>query len=198
MNTKWIDFKALRAKLDFETVLKHYGVEVKRKGIQHMASARYRITRARKTRLRSRRTWTVDIPVLRLRSQRQCSGIRRPDGKRPTRNTARRCAKWPSNYKSGLSRKLGARLTGVKSARRKPAKADRKANSQPALVNAPLDFELKGLDPAHPYLRDRGFTPETIRHFGLGFCLRGLLKDRMAIPLHDHEGACGLRRPGGG
>src|ERR1017187_7513190 len=31
----WIDFKALRAKLDFEQVLRHYGVEVKRKGKQH-------------------------------------------------------------------------------------------------------------------------------------------------------------------
>jgi DNA primase len=32
----WIDFKALRAALDFEQVLKHYGVEVKRKGVQHL------------------------------------------------------------------------------------------------------------------------------------------------------------------
>src|ERR1700709_587006 len=31
----WIDFKALRASLDFEQVLRHYGVEVKRKGNQH-------------------------------------------------------------------------------------------------------------------------------------------------------------------
>src|SRR5580658_5057218 len=31
----WIDFKALRSKLDFEQVLRHYGVEVKRKGNQH-------------------------------------------------------------------------------------------------------------------------------------------------------------------
>ena len=31
----WIDFKELRAKLDFEQVLRHYGVEVKRKGDQH-------------------------------------------------------------------------------------------------------------------------------------------------------------------
>ena len=34
MNT-WIDFKTLRSKLDFEQVLRHYGVEVKRKGEQH-------------------------------------------------------------------------------------------------------------------------------------------------------------------
>jgi len=33
--TAWIDFKALRARLDFEHVLRHYGLEVKRKGDQH-------------------------------------------------------------------------------------------------------------------------------------------------------------------
>lgn len=58
----------------------------------------------------------------------------------------------------------------------------------PAVINAPLDFELKGLDPRHPYLLGRGFLPETIAHFGLGFCSRGMLKDRIAIPLHDQEG----------
>jgi DNA primase len=41
------------------------------------------------------------------------------------------------------------------------------------IVNASLDFELKGLDATHPYLLGRGFTPETIKHFGLGFCSRG-------------------------
>jgi DNA primase len=34
MNT-WINFKELRAKLDFEQVLRHYKVEVKSKGTQH-------------------------------------------------------------------------------------------------------------------------------------------------------------------
>src|ERR1019366_4394940 len=35
MKKKWIDFKALRAGLDFAAVLEHYGVEVKSKGTQH-------------------------------------------------------------------------------------------------------------------------------------------------------------------
>ena len=56
-------------------------------------------------------------------------------------------------------------------------------------MNAELDFELQGLDATHPYLLDRGFTKETIAHFGLGFCARGSLKDRVAIPLHDMEGS---------
>jgi DNA primase len=57
------------------------------------------------------------------------------------------------------------------------------------VVNAPLDFELQRLDYGHPYLRTRGFTDETIKTFGLGYCQRGLMKGRIAIPLHDAEGA---------
>src|SRR6185503_5527980 len=45
-----------------------------------------------------------------------------------------------------------------------------------------------GLDARHPYLSHRGFLPETIAHFGLGFCSRGMLKDRIEIPLHDQDG----------
>ena len=58
-----------------------------------------------------------------------------------------------------------------------------------AVVNAPLDFELQRLEYDHPYLRERGFTEETIKTFGLGYCQRGLMKGRIAIPLHDAEGA---------
>jgi DNA primase len=57
----------------------------------------------------------------------------------------------------------------------------------PVVVNAPLDFELKGLDYTHPYLRNRRFSWETIEYFGLGVASRGLFKGRLAIPLHDHE-----------
>ena len=56
------------------------------------------------------------------------------------------------------------------------------------VVNEPIDFELKNLDPQHPYLADRGFAAETIEHFGLGFCSRGMMKDRIAIPIHDPVG----------
>src|SRR5690606_34121518 len=57
-----------------------------------------------------------------------------------------------------------------------------------AIVNQPLDFELQGLDPAHPWLAGRGFTATTATHFGVGFCERGSLAGRIAIPLRDAEG----------
>lgn len=57
----------------------------------------------------------------------------------------------------------------------------------PAVVLKPLTFSLK-LDPSHPYLKSRGLTDETIATFGLGFCNRGLMKGRIAIPIQDQHG----------
>jgi DNA primase len=71
----------------------------------------------------------------------------------------------------------------------KPKAAEKAELELPVVVNAPLDFELQGLDASHPYLLGRGFTPETIERFGLGYCSRGMLKNRVAIPLQDAAGA---------
>lgn len=54
-------------------------------------------------------------------------------------------------------------------------------------TNEALTFRLH-LDPDHWYLKDRGLAPRTISHFGLGFCKNGLMKNRIAIPIHDEEG----------
>jgi DNA primase len=66
-----------------------------------------------------------------------------------------------------------------------------KASTPPKeeVVNAPLKFALKSLDPDHPYLRERGLKQETIEHFGLGYCQKGLMKGRIAVPIHDEAGA---------
>lgn len=56
------------------------------------------------------------------------------------------------------------------------------------LVNEPLNFRLKDLDPAHPYLQRRGFTKEIMDKFGVGFCSKGSFAGRIAIPLHGSDG----------
>jgi DNA primase len=53
--------------------------------------------------------------------------------------------------------------------------------------NQPLRISLS-LDPTHPYLLGRGLAPELIERFGLGYCDRGLMRGRIAIPIHDEEG----------
>jgi DNA primase len=54
-------------------------------------------------------------------------------------------------------------------------------------VNPPLRFALK-FDPSHPYLAARGLAPETIATFGLGYCTRGTMAGRIAIPIHNERG----------
>lgn len=49
----------------------------------------------------------------------------------------------------------------------------------------PLRFILN-LDPHVPYLYERGLKPETIHHFGLGLCKKGLLAGYVAIPVYSH------------
>lgn len=40
----------------------------------------------------------------------------------------------------------------------------------------------------HLYLKKRGLKKDTIEYFGLGYCERGLLKGRIAIPIHNEKG----------
>jgi DNA primase len=190
MKTNWIDFKALRAKLDFEQVLRHYGVEVKRKGNQHQGFCPLPNHNGKK-----------NSPSFSAQLEKgifQCFGC---GAKGNVLEFAALMEK--ADPKDGAAlHKVAAELqkrfcpeTGAvaaaetkKAVAKKPEKTEPK-DELPVVINPPLGFELKDLDAEHPYLLSRGFTPETIKHFGLGFCSRGLLKDRVAIPLHDVAGA---------
>jgi DNA primase len=55
-------------------------------------------------------------------------------------------------------------------------------------VNPPLERPLRDLNPDHPYLASRGLTIPTIKTFGIGYCSRGLMRGRIAIPIHDDQG----------
>jgi len=55
--------------------------------------------------------------------------------------------------------------------------------------NKPLKFRLEKLEREHPYLiKERGLTLATIIDFGAGFCAKGMMADRIAIPIHNPEG----------
>jgi DNA primase len=54
--------------------------------------------------------------------------------------------------------------------------------------NQPLKFRLEKLEREHPYLTERGLTLETIISFGVGYCGKGMMAGRIAIPIHNEEG----------
>ena len=57
-----------------------------------------------------------------------------------------------------------------------------------SVPNKPLKFRLDKLAHDHPSLAARGLTLETIMDFGVGFCGKGMMADRIAIPIHNPEG----------
>lgn len=77
------------------------------------------------------------------------------------------------------------------SAEREPKAATRRVALPPekATPNVPLKFRLDKLEREHPYLiKERGLTLETIVDFGIGFCAKGMMAGRIAIPIHNAEG----------
>lgn len=182
----WVNFKELREKLDFEAVLRHYGVDVKRKGDQHHGFCPLHLHQGKK-----------NSPSFSANLERgifQCFGC---GAKGNVLEFAAMMEK--VDLEDGAAfRKVALALQERFCPDLKAAPKDRAAEKKrtapepaeqlPVVVNPPLDFELKGLDREHAYLKGRGFSRGTIDRFGLGFCSRGLLKDRVVIPLHDHEG----------
>ncbi|MCI0558054.1 MAG: CHC2 zinc finger domain-containing protein [Nitrososphaera sp.] len=193
----WINFKELRAKLDFEQVLRHCGVEIIRKGDQHhgfcplpMHGGERKKSESFSANLKKgifrcfscgAQGNVLDFAVLK-------AGLD-PDSGEDLRRVALE-----------LQAKFCPELTSEKPVRKRLAERDEQPELKPVKVeqpiskpaekqvriNEPLDFELKRLEPNHPYLLDRGFSRETIVRFGLGYCEKGYHAGRIAIPLHDH------------
>lgn len=185
---EWVDFKALRGQLDFERVLRHYGVEVKRKGAQHHGYCPLPNHNGR----RNSPSFSANLE----RGIFQCFGcgakgnvlefaalMTRLD---PKDGTSLRKAAFR------LRARFCPELENSRETKRGTSQSPTSSNQPPEtgqsiIVNEPLDFKLKGLNASHPYLLNRSFTPGTIKHFGLGYCSRGFLEGRVAIPLHDHQ-----------
>ena len=70
-----------------------------------------------------------------------------------------------------------------KPASKKPVKAEENATP-----NQPLKFRLDKLVRDHPYLTERGLTLETVVDFYAGYCEKGMMAERIAIPIHNPDG----------
>lgn len=69
-----------------------------------------------------------------------------------------------------------------------PAAAVRQESRQEEVINPPLQRPLASLNQDHPYLWVRELVVDTVKTFGLGFCTRGIMKERIAIPIHNEQG----------
>ena len=184
----WINFKELRDQIRFEQVLLHYGVEVKSRGDQHHGFCPLPNHQGKKN--------SPSFSANLKRGIFQCFGC---GAKGNVIDFAVLMEKLnPQDggdvRKAALILQERFRIVPAKPETKPPPKQpespkrDLEEPPSKIVVNAPLDFELKRLDPNHPYLDKRGFSKETIAHFGIGFCSKGLLAGRIAIPVHSADG----------
>jgi DNA primase len=185
---EWVSFRELRARLRFEDVLRHHKVEICRKGEQHQGPCP--LPR------HGDRPNVAPFSAHLGKGIFQCfgcsakgnllefsalmSGVDPEDG-----NAFRRAMTELAG--ALIPEKGGARQPAAARAERPRAESKAPESREP-LVNAPLDFELKGLEHEHPALTGGGLLLKTIVRFGAGFCSRGMLAGKVAIPLHDPEG----------
>lgn len=105
----------------------------------------------------------------------------------PPRSPRKLGTKAPGSRQSDVETpRAGKAASGRQKARKHPLASPERV-SRGSGVNTPLSFQLK-LDPEHPYLAERGLSPELIQHFGLGYCSKGVMAGRVCIPIHNASG----------
>ena len=191
---QWIDFRALRRELKFEQVLSHYGVEphirTTEKGRQHSGTCPLQTCREKS----KKRTFSANLD----RGIWQCFACKQSgnaldfiallEGLDPSNaSQLRQAAEKARETFLGEISQPSLDLTPDKAA----VEETPPEQIVETVVNAPLDFELQSLDPDHPWFRERKLSRETVAHFGLGFCARGWLKGRIAIPIRTSVGLVG-------
>ena len=183
MPTNWVNFKEIKEKVPFSEVLDHYSVTTKQKGDQWQGFCPLPGHEGEK----KSPSFSVNIK----KGIWQCFAckakgnvidfVARMEGLNPENSSDFRKAAL-FIQKNFINDKSNSEETEEEN------KSDIEEDSRPHIVNVPLDFQLKKLDPNHSYFNLRKINPDTVNHFGLGYCSKGLMAGRIVIPLHDNEG----------
>lgn len=195
--TTWVDFKAVKNAVSMEAVLARYGVKVCRANKDHV---RGKCPLPTHTSAASKLSFVVNT-AKNVWSCKSASCVAAREGKTggnvldfvagmercSIREAAEKLAAW-----FGVRADLAATPTATVG--QPPQAAEQPTPSPPVPReehgdNPPLKFTLKGVDPTHAYLAQRGITKETAALFGVGFFPgRGSMAGRVVIPIHNEKG----------
>jgi len=177
LKSEWVDFKVIKSAVNLQVVLDHYGINWLRKNGNELRG-RCPIHQGE-----GNDAFHVNL----VKNAFQCFSCKAKGNvldfvaameECSVRDAAVRLAQWftIAEPESGM--------VPSKEAARKHADGE----SEP-VFNKPLTFQLKGIDPAHPYLVGRGIPTEVAAAFGVGyFGGKGSMAGRVVIPIHNEGG----------
>ena len=189
MATRWIDFTALKRQVSIKDVLSRYGLLT---GLHEKKPGRL-VGPCPIHGGKNGTSFNVDLEKNVFHCFSQCGGgnvldlVMKIEGC-AIREAGEKLADWFglswTRRRNGEQKPVATNPTPPKPAT--PAHTSERNGAGRA--NPPLERPLTGLNPDHPYLVERGLTVPTIRTFGIGYCTRGLMRGRIAIPIHDEYG----------
>src|SRR5215471_6631076 len=167
----WLDFKAIKRGVSLESLLRDYGVELRRSGPDQYRG-RCPIHGGE-----GRDAFHVNL----ARNIFHCFAC-------GTRGTVLDfVAAMEGCTLRQAAEKLQAQATSLNGPA--PSLRAKELVTEKRRVLSPLEFVLRGVDTAHPYLAIRGIESSTAAHFGVGFYAGpGLLSGRLVIPIHNAQG----------
>jgi DNA primase len=202
----YVDFDTIKAQVSFEQIFAHYGLAVVRERGSEL-SIQCPFHNDSRPSLKANRERAVfncfscgakgDLVSFVQRKE----GIASGDRNRDRVTAARLIGRWfgitHGDHEAPEREVAAGAVEHTEAADDAAGEAGPESVGEALASNPVLTFRLK-LEPTHVYLTERGLRPGTIEHFGIGYCNRGLMKGRIAIPIENAAGLVGYagRFPG--
>lgn len=201
MESKWVDFKEVKAAVSLEMVLARYNIALRRVNRESLRGACPLPSHSSKGEQSfgvhtSKNVWACQ----------SASCVKSRQGRRggnvldfvavmegcTIRDAALKLANWFNVSDGGRASPPDKKMKPAASeqlvAERKEGEGEVTNHTLASAENKPLGFVLK-TDHSHPYLTARSITPETAAHFGVGyFSGKGSMAGRIVIPIQDRQG----------
>ncbi len=190
MATRWIDFSALKRQVSIRDVLARYGLL---DALQEKKPGRL-VGPCPIHGGKNGTSFNVDLEKNVFHCFSQCGGgnvldlVMKLERTNSIRAAGEKLADWFGLKFERTRRAATTKTPPTKAVAPAPTQSPPVSTGNGIPSNPPLERLLRDLNPDHPYLVARGLTVPTIREFGIGYCNRGLMRGRIAIPIHDEEG----------
>jgi DNA primase len=194
MSHNFVDFRQIKREVSMESVLKHYDIHLRR---VNQNSLRGKCPLPTHSSQKSSESFGVEIEKNVWACQSSSCAEQR-DGRKGG-NVIDFVAVMENSSIVDAARKLERWFLQITTSavveksnekeRKEKLIAEKKEAEGVEELNKPLPFTLKGIDPAHPYVGQRGLKEDTARHFGVGFFPgRGSMSSRLVIPISNERG----------
>jgi DNA primase len=192
-----IDFNALKRAASFERVLQYYGIELGcGRGAQRKALCPFHCDTRPSLNVNLDRKVFNCFPcgdggdIVKFVAKKEYPADYEGHLLEAARKLAEICGiRIDNDVREAIANSGRTEVASVRSAPATQAVAPASENVSSIAPNHALSFRLR-VDPTHPYLAERGLSPQTVEIFGLGYCVseKSIMRQRILIPIHNERG----------